>query len=145
MRQVTVSPYLACDPGLLKEEFARWLEKVSSKVQGGVTVVIDSADRLQVWWKFCFGNFTVNSLQSTEMMRVKTVIRRVCVQFVRAQNIIYQFNFRPFCFVLSVRTVCVCLCVRLASVPENTEMIASLLIYSTGIAQTFNSTSLHYF
>lgn len=48
MRQLTVSPCLAGDQGLLKQEFVRWLEKVSSKVEGGVTVVIDSADRLQV-------------------------------------------------------------------------------------------------
>ena len=48
MRQVAVSPCLAGDPVQLKEEFVRWLERVSLKVEGGVTIVIDSADRLQV-------------------------------------------------------------------------------------------------
>ncbi|XP_032233897.2 nephrocystin-3 isoform X2 [Nematostella vectensis] len=46
MRHVTSSLNLTCDPVHLEEEFPRWLEKVSSKLQGGITIVIDSADRL---------------------------------------------------------------------------------------------------
>ncbi|KXJ28343.1 nephrocystin-3 [Exaiptasia diaphana] len=38
---------LPCDPVNLEEEFLRCLEKVSAKIYGGVTIVIDSADRLQ--------------------------------------------------------------------------------------------------
>ncbi|XP_031573125.1 nephrocystin-3-like isoform X2 [Actinia tenebrosa] len=47
MRYMTASNNLPSDPVNLEEEFLRCLEKVSSKVQGGVTIVIDSADRLQ--------------------------------------------------------------------------------------------------
>ena len=48
MHYMTASNNLPSDPVNLEEEFLRCLEKVSSKVPGGVTIVIDSADRLQV-------------------------------------------------------------------------------------------------
>ena len=48
MKQLSSSRTVPCDPGQLEEEFPRWLEKAASKVHGGVTLVIDSADRLQV-------------------------------------------------------------------------------------------------
>ena len=48
MKQLASSRSVSCDPVQLQEEFPRWLEKAASKVHGGVTLVIDSADRLQV-------------------------------------------------------------------------------------------------
>ena len=47
MKQLASSRELSCDPAQLEEEFPRWLDKAASKVHGGVTLVIDSADRLQ--------------------------------------------------------------------------------------------------
>lgn len=48
MKHLASSRSVSCDPVQLQEEFPRWLDKAASKVHGGVTVVIDSADRLQV-------------------------------------------------------------------------------------------------
>ena len=48
MQQVTSPPALTCDPLRLVDEFPKWLEKVSSKTNGGVILVLDSIDRLQV-------------------------------------------------------------------------------------------------
>ena len=48
MKQLASSRSVSCDPVQLEEEFPRWLDKAASKVHGGVTLVIDSADRLQV-------------------------------------------------------------------------------------------------
>ncbi|KAK2561442.1 Nephrocystin-3 [Acropora cervicornis] len=47
MKQLGSSRELSCDPEQLEEEFPLWLEKAAAKVHGGVTLVIDSADRLQ--------------------------------------------------------------------------------------------------
>ena len=47
MKQLGSSHELSCDPEQLEEEFPFWLEKAAAKVHGGVTLVIDSADRLQ--------------------------------------------------------------------------------------------------
>lgn len=42
-------PYcLPCDASRLETEFPRWLDKVASHRQGGVILVIDSIDRLEV-------------------------------------------------------------------------------------------------
>ena len=49
MKQLASSRAVPCDPGHLEEEFPRWLERAASKVHGGITIVIDSADKLQVW------------------------------------------------------------------------------------------------
>ncbi len=48
MQHVTLPPGLTCDPARLLDEFPKWLERVSSKVPGGVVVVLDSIDRFQV-------------------------------------------------------------------------------------------------
>ena len=48
LQQVSTPPVLSCEPARLVEEFPRWLEKVSAKVAGGITIVIDSLDQLQV-------------------------------------------------------------------------------------------------
>ena len=48
MKHLASSRSVSCDPVQLQEEFPRWLDKAASKVHGGVTLVIDSADRLQV-------------------------------------------------------------------------------------------------
>lgn len=48
MKQLASSRAVPCDPGHLEEEFPRWLERAASKVHGGITIVIDSADKLQV-------------------------------------------------------------------------------------------------
>lgn len=48
MKYMRSTSTLPCDPVNLEEEFLRCLEKVSAKIYGGVTIVIDSADRLQV-------------------------------------------------------------------------------------------------
>lgn len=47
MQQVNAVASLACDNSLLMEEFPKWLEKVSSRMPGGIILVIDSADRFQ--------------------------------------------------------------------------------------------------
>ena len=48
MRHVSFPPPLTCDPARLVEEFPRWLEKVSSKLPGGVILVLDSIHSVQV-------------------------------------------------------------------------------------------------
>ena len=48
MQHVTNPPPLTCDPVRLVEEFPRWLEKVSSKLPGGVVLVLDSIHSFQV-------------------------------------------------------------------------------------------------
>jgi len=48
MKHLASSRSVSCDPVQLQEEFPRWLDKAASKAHGGVTLVIDSADRLQV-------------------------------------------------------------------------------------------------
>ena len=53
MQHVTSPPVLTCDPVRLVEEFPRWLEKVSTRVPGGVVLVIDSIHSFQV------GAFTI--------------------------------------------------------------------------------------
>lgn len=47
LKQLGSSRAVTCDPVQLEEEFPRWLERAASKLHGGVTLVIDSADRLQ--------------------------------------------------------------------------------------------------
>lgn len=47
MKQLGASREVSCDPTHLEEEFPWWLEKAATKVHGGVTIVIDSADKLQ--------------------------------------------------------------------------------------------------
>ncbi|XP_068751534.1 nephrocystin-3-like [Montipora capricornis] len=47
MKQLGSSCDLTSDPAQLEEEFPLWLQKAASKVHGGVTLVIDSADKLQ--------------------------------------------------------------------------------------------------
>ncbi|KAI0213397.1 Nephrocystin-3 [Lamellibrachia satsuma] len=47
MQQVTSPPALTCDPLRLVDEFPKWLEKVSSKTNGGIILILDSIDRLQ--------------------------------------------------------------------------------------------------
>ena len=49
MQHVTAAPPLTCDPVRLVEEFPRWLERVSSKLPGGVILVLDSIDKFQVF------------------------------------------------------------------------------------------------
>ena len=48
MQHVNTPPALTCDPARLVEEFPRWLEKVSAKSPGGVTLILDSVDRFPV-------------------------------------------------------------------------------------------------
>lgn len=48
MQHVTSPPALTCNPVRLEEEFPRWLEKVSSRLPGGVVLVLDSIDLFQV-------------------------------------------------------------------------------------------------
>ena len=48
MQHVSAPPALTSDPQRLMEEFPRWLEKVSSKVLGGIILVLDSGDRFMV-------------------------------------------------------------------------------------------------
>lgn len=48
MQHAVNPPALTCEPSRLMEEFPRWLEKVSTKISGGVTVVIDGLDKFQV-------------------------------------------------------------------------------------------------
>ena len=64
MRQV-MSPTLSYDPVNLEEEFPQWLEKVASKVHGGITIVIDSADKLQV----------IHNKQITEVKVIFAVVK----------------------------------------------------------------------
>ncbi|XP_060562366.1 nephrocystin-3-like [Ruditapes philippinarum] len=45
MQHVTSPPSLTFDPTRLVEEFPRWLEKISSRTNGGVILVLDSIDR----------------------------------------------------------------------------------------------------
>lgn len=47
MQHVTSPPALTCNPVRLEEEFPRWLEKVSSRLPGGVVLVLDSIDLFQ--------------------------------------------------------------------------------------------------
>ncbi|KAF6019258.1 NPHP3 [Bugula neritina] len=47
MQHAVNPPALTCEPSRLMEEFPRWLEKVSTKISGGVTVVIDGLDKFQ--------------------------------------------------------------------------------------------------
>ncbi|XP_041472246.1 nephrocystin-3-like isoform X2 [Lytechinus variegatus] len=47
MQHVSSPPALSCEPSRLVEEFPKWLEKVSSRVAGGITIIIDSLDNLQ--------------------------------------------------------------------------------------------------
>ncbi|XP_023932198.1 nephrocystin-3-like [Lingula anatina] len=47
MQYVSSPPTLTCDPSRLVEEFPRWLEKVSSKLPGGVVLALDSVDRFR--------------------------------------------------------------------------------------------------
>ncbi|XP_070569543.1 nephrocystin-3-like [Ptychodera flava] len=47
MQHVTAPPPLTCEPGRLVEEFPKWLERVSSKLQGGVVLVIDALDQFR--------------------------------------------------------------------------------------------------
>ena len=51
MQHVTSPPALTCNPVRLEEEFPRWLEKVSSRLPGGVVLVLDSIDLFQVLLK----------------------------------------------------------------------------------------------
>lgn len=48
MQHVTSPPPLTCDATRLSDEFPRWLEKVSSKLPGGVVIVLDSIHSVQV-------------------------------------------------------------------------------------------------
>ena len=48
MQHVVAPPTLSSDPARLVEEFPKWLEKVSSKIPGGIVLVLDSLDRFQV-------------------------------------------------------------------------------------------------
>ena len=48
MQYVTSPPVLTCEPTRLIEEFPQWLERVSSRLPGGIILVIDSLDKLQV-------------------------------------------------------------------------------------------------
>ncbi|XP_071510477.1 nephrocystin-3-like [Diadema antillarum] len=47
MQQVSTPPALTCEPSRLVEEFPKWLEKVSTRLAGGITIIIDSLDNLQ--------------------------------------------------------------------------------------------------
>jgi hypothetical protein len=48
MNYVTCPPALTSDPVRLVTDFPKWLEKVSSRLPGGIVLVIDSADHFQV-------------------------------------------------------------------------------------------------
>ncbi|XP_071791220.1 nephrocystin-3-like [Asterias amurensis] len=47
MQYVTSPPVLTCEPTRLIEEFPQWLERVSSRLPGGIILVIDSLDKIQ--------------------------------------------------------------------------------------------------
>ncbi|XP_022107345.1 nephrocystin-3-like [Acanthaster planci] len=47
IQYVTSPPALTCDPNRLLDEFPKWLERVSSRLPGGIILVIDSLDRIQ--------------------------------------------------------------------------------------------------
>ncbi|XP_038047138.1 nephrocystin-3-like [Patiria miniata] len=47
MQYVTSPPSLTCEPNRLRDEFPKWLERVSSRLPGGIILVIDSLDRIQ--------------------------------------------------------------------------------------------------
>ena len=53
MQHVLNPPPLTCDPVRLVEEFPRWLEKVSSKLPGGVVLVLDSIHSFHVIFLSC--------------------------------------------------------------------------------------------
>jgi len=48
MQHVACPPMTTDDADRLAEEFPRWLEKVSSRVSGGIVLVIDAVDCCQV-------------------------------------------------------------------------------------------------
>ena len=49
MQYVACPPMTTEDPERLKQEFPRWLEKVSSRLPGGIVLVIDAIDHFQVF------------------------------------------------------------------------------------------------
>ena len=55
MHYVTSPPTLTSDPARLLEEFPKWLEKVSTKLSGGIILVLDSADRIEVLFNLLTG------------------------------------------------------------------------------------------
>ena len=61
MQHVACPPMTTEDPERLSEEFPKWLEKVSSRLSGGIVLVIDAVDCCQV--SACvLHNFTVSVL-----------------------------------------------------------------------------------
>lgn len=48
MQHVACPPMTTQDPERLTEEFPKWLEKVSSRLPGGIVLVIDVVDCCQV-------------------------------------------------------------------------------------------------
>jgi len=48
MQHVACPPMTTEDADRLAEEFPRWLEKVSSRVSGGIVLIIDAVDCCQV-------------------------------------------------------------------------------------------------
>jgi len=48
MQHVACPPMMSEDADRMAEEFPRWLEKVSSRVSGGIVLVIDAVDCCQV-------------------------------------------------------------------------------------------------
>jgi len=49
MQHVACPPLTTEDADRLMQEFPRWLEKVSSRLPGGIVLVIDAVDRCQVY------------------------------------------------------------------------------------------------
>jgi len=49
MQHVSFPPVTTEDPDRLTQQFPKWLEKVSSRIPGGIVLVIDAADHCQVF------------------------------------------------------------------------------------------------